>query len=887
MKQLLSGRLITLGQVVVVFILGFTIHWIWAASKPAAQKTASADGHHHEETGTQKWTCSMHPQIQKDGPGSCPICGMDLIPVTSGKTMGMRFLPVTPEARELMNIDVAPVERRYVEAEIRMVGKVEYDETRMKYITAWVPGRLDRLFVDYTGVPVGKGDHMVYIYSEELYAAQEELIVAARAARKPPRERTILDTGGVDLLKSAREKLRLLGLTKKQIAEIEQRNTPSDHMMIYAPMGGTVVDKLRQQGDRVKVGERIYAIADLTQVWVVLDAYESDLEWIRYGQTVEITTEAYSGAKPLEGRIAFIHPVLNDKTRTVKVRVNVDNKQGLLKPEMFVHGVVRAKVAGEGRVIDVGLAGKWISPMHPEIVKNKPGKCDICGMQLVRAESLGYVVAGDDKGAPLVIPVSAALKTGTRAVVYVELPKFPRKILETYQHVVAAMADERLPVIQKAFAELQAAVDEPNGLLRTRFSQAEWKKYAGHVHAEARIGSKAPDTDKAQLAFDAAKKAIDRLQEHFSPSDRPTFAGRQVVLGPRAGDYYLIRHGLAAGELVVTRGNFKIDSALQIKAKPSMMTPEGGGGGGHAHGGHGGKKPKAEGPGGPSSGDGGMNLPITMRRTLHHILAVSHTIRQFLERSELKSAKLKFSQIGSLLREIDDDAVEGHARLVWNELRMLLSNDAFEGSEAPTLSEANRVAGSLQHTLKRVDRQFGLSHGDQGPRRYDVSPKFQQQLAALWKSYTRISESLATDNPRAASQRAAEFNAALTQVDMKLLTSNDAHTAWMREIGNLKGIVANLAKAPELKSQREHFSSLSSVMQVLALSFGFGSANPVYQHRCNMAFSNKGAFWLQTDDKTRNPYFGSTMLRCAQQIQLIAGKKDGAVNAAPKHDHSK
>jgi Cu(I)/Ag(I) efflux system membrane fusion protein len=178
-------------------------------------------------------------------------------------------------------------------------------------------------------------------------------------------------------------------------------------------------------------------------------------------------------------------------TRTAKVRVNVPNPDGKLKPEMFVRAVVRAQVAADGRVADPELAGKWISPMHPEIIKEGPGACDICGMALVRAEDLGYLAPAADAAAlSLLIPASAPLITGKRAVVYVEAPG----------------------------------------------------------------------------------------------AERPTFEGREVVLGPRAGDEYIVESGLEEGELVVTSGNFKIDSALQILAKPSMMSPEGGvGGGGHDH----------------------------------------------------------------------------------------------------------------------------------------------------------------------------------------------------------------------------------------------------------------------------------------------------------------
>jgi Cu(I)/Ag(I) efflux system membrane fusion protein len=169
---------------------------------------------------------------------------------------------------------------------------------------------------------------------------------------------------------------------------------------------------------------------------------------------------------------------MDEKTRTVKVRVIAENADGSLKPGMFVRATVRPKVAAGGRVMDPRLSGKWISPMHPEVVKDGPGKCDVCGMDLVRAEELGYTVAKDQE-APLVIPASAPLITGKRAVVYVKVPG----------------------------------------------------------------------------------------------TERPTFEGREISLGPRAGDHYTVRSGLKEGELVVVKGNFKIDSALQIEAKPSMMSP--------------------------------------------------------------------------------------------------------------------------------------------------------------------------------------------------------------------------------------------------------------------------------------------------------------------------
>jgi Cu(I)/Ag(I) efflux system membrane fusion protein len=431
----------------------------------------------------QIWTCSMHPQIKLPKPGLCPICNMDLIPLTSDENetdAGMWELTVSESAAKLMDIEVAPVERKFVTATVRMVGKVDFDETNLAYITAWIPGRLDRLFVDYTGVPVREGDHMVSLYSPELISAQEELLQAIGAAKNVgDTESGVMQRMSESTAQAARDKLRLWGLTAEQITEIEKTSKVSDHMTIYAPTSGIVIHKNAVEGMYVKTGTRIYTIADLTKIWVKLDAYESDLEWLRYGQEVEFTTVSYPG-RPFKGTISFIDPILDEKTRTVKVRVNVSNADGMLKPGMFVKAVVRSQVASEGRIMNADLIGKWICPMHPEIIKDSPGECDICQMPIVRTEDMGYV--GDDPATvekPLVIPVTAALVTGTRAIVYVKVPE----------------------------------------------------------------------------------------------TEKPTFEGREIALGPRAGDYYLVRSGLGEGELVVVNGNFKIDAELQIRAKPSMMSP--------------------------------------------------------------------------------------------------------------------------------------------------------------------------------------------------------------------------------------------------------------------------------------------------------------------------
>jgi len=428
------------------------------------------------------WTCAMHPQIQLPEPGKCPLCEMDLIPVEGDDSGEDTQLVMSENAMRLAEVVTAPVTRQFVEADVRTVGKVMVDERRLRRITAWVDGRLDRLFVDYTGVPVAEGDHLVEIYSPELYSAQVELIESIKA-REDLKSSAVefLRNSAESTVKASREKLRLLGLRPEQIREIERKGAADEHVTLYAPIAGIVIHKAAVEGEYVKTGSPIYTIAELSHVWVMLDVYESDLVWIQYGQKVSFEVEAFPG-EHFEGRIAFIDPVVNPGTRTVNVRVNVDNPRLRLKPDMFVRAVIRSKVLGDGRTLDPDLSGKWIGPMHPEIVKDRPGSCDICGMPLVRAEELGFAGETPDEDPPLVIPVTAPLITGKRAVVYIKVPG----------------------------------------------------------------------------------------------TAKPTFEGRVVSLGPRAGGFYIIEEGLHEGEEVVVNGSFKIDSAMQIQAKPSMMSPEGG-----------------------------------------------------------------------------------------------------------------------------------------------------------------------------------------------------------------------------------------------------------------------------------------------------------------------
>jgi Cu(I)/Ag(I) efflux system membrane fusion protein len=761
---------------------------LYAGLRPASHGQA---GDHSSPAGEAQaqtiWTCAMHPEVRLPEPGLCPKCGMALIPEekAAGGVDAMRVFTTTAEAKALMNIQTAVVERRVPAALIRMVGKVSYDETMVSYITAWVGGRLDRLFVDYTGVPVRKGDHMVEIYSPELFSAQEELLQAKDAVASLDRSDVgIIRKTATATVDAAREKLRRLGLGDQQVAQIERRGKADDHVVINAPVSGIVVHKNAEEGTYVQTGTRIYALADLSNVWVQLDAYESDLSWLRYGQDVQLTSVAYPG-ETFTGTISFIDPLLNPTTRTVKVRVNVPNPDGRLKPDMFVNGVVRSRLSAGGRVMDPDLAGKWISPMHPEVVKDGPGECDVCGMPLVKAESLGYVSAEvAEAEAPLVIPVSAALVTGTRAIVYVEKPD----------------------------------------------------------------------------------------------ADEPTYEGREIVLGPRAGEFYLVRRGLAQGERVVSRGNFKIDSALQIKAQPSMMTPDGGAASsGHNHGGD----AHAQMPERKDATASGL-----FRQQVAGVLAAARQAHKAAEQGEVTAGREAFAALGDAVEQVDAGAADEHARMLWKEAAMRLGNDAFEGARAETPRDMERVSRSLNENVAFVRERLGLAHDKPVSSGPTVPHAFQQQLGGLFEAYFVATDALAGDDATAAAKALKQMAAALGEVDAEGL-NEPLSEAWKAHAAALEKILAGAEGPADLKAQRELLALLSEETASLAREFPPARSDAYYLLRCSMAFDGRGAVWLAPSKQVRNPYYGSAMLGCGEVEEMMHGKDTAPIDSGRggEHDH--
>lgn len=416
------GLILTVGGVVVGVLVG---HALFSPNSGDGKTGVASRADVKDAT---RWTCSMHPQIKRDQPGKCPICDMELIPMKDAGEEGDddagAVLRMSPRARKLAEIATSPVERKYVDVDIRLTGKIEHDQTLTDDVSAHFPGRIEKLYVEYVGMPIKRGDHMAEIFSPELSVLQDEFLLSLKeleAAEQSNSAQRLRDARKT--LRSVKSKMNVWGLVPKQIDEIAKRGTVSERVTLYSPASGVVVAKNVKEGEYFKTGDVLFSVADLSHLWVMLEAYEIDVPWIHYGQDVVFEVAAWPG-REFNGKIVYIAPEMERRSRIVPVRANVANPDGELRPGMFVRAVVKATVGEDGVVVGETFAGRWICPMHPEVVEDSPGQCGICGMDLVEAEtlpSLKQVKTRKDVGPALVIPASAPLVTGERAVVYVDL----------------------------------------------------------------------------------------------------------------------------------------------------------------------------------------------------------------------------------------------------------------------------------------------------------------------------------------------------------------------------------------------------------------------------------------------------------------------------------
>ncbi|MBU1014454.1 MAG: efflux RND transporter periplasmic adaptor subunit [Bacteroidetes bacterium] len=345
-----------------LLIAGLLLGWLFFHHSEPNQISTESTTHEHSDAEKTIWTCAMHPQIRMDKSGDCPICGMDLIPLKSSNVeIDDQAIEMSESAMKLAEVQTSIVSRGQASKEVLLYGKIQVDERLKQSQTAHVPGRIEKLLINVTGEQVKKGQLIARIYSPELVTAQKELIEALSLKDKYPA-----------LVEAAREKLRNWKLSKDQINEIEQSGNVSSTFEIFANTSGIVVSRKVNEGDYINKGAVLFDVVDLSKVWGIFDAYESDLNWISMDQNVEFTSQAIPG-KTFTGKITFIDPIINATTRTAGIRIEMNNSEMLLKPEMFINGII-----------------------HSTLKENAD---------------------------QLTIPQTAVLWTGTRSVVYVKIPE--------------------------------------------------------------------------------------------------------------------------------------------------------------------------------------------------------------------------------------------------------------------------------------------------------------------------------------------------------------------------------------------------------------------------------------------------------------------------------
>ncbi len=314
-----------------ILIGGILLGWIFFHSSPAKEEKHD---HAAEAPKATIWTCAMHPQIRMDKPGKCPICAMDLIPLTQNSTAEMdpAAVHLTKEAAQLANVLTSIVSSQKPVKEVRLYGKVQADERLLQNQVAYISGRVEKLLVNFTGESVQKGQPLALIYSPELVTAQQELLEAAKTKQTQP-----------EIYEASKEKLRQWKLADSQISAIENSGKIQTNVEVESTTSGIVTAKRVSMGDYVSPGSVLYDVSDLSRVWVLFDAYESDLLFLKKGDKIDFTIQALPGTA-FSGSIMFIDPVIDPVNRVAKVRLEISNPGAKLKPEMFATGIVHANL---------------------------------------------------------------------------------------------------------------------------------------------------------------------------------------------------------------------------------------------------------------------------------------------------------------------------------------------------------------------------------------------------------------------------------------------------------------------------------------------------------------------------------------------------------------
>lgn len=467
MKKLLNNKYILFS---LVLLIGGLVGWFIKPSDPHG--VTKLDYQDAKSSDHQVWTCSMHPQIRQNEPGNCPICGMKLIPL-EGEGIGVDPMAVSmsPTAMQLASVETAIVGKTKPVKRLQLNGKVKEDERRIYTQSTHVPGRIEKLSVNFTGDFIRSGQVIAYVYSPELVTAQEELFEAQKISDIRPR-----------LFEAAKEKLKNWKLTQGQIEEILKSGKPKETFPILSDVSGYVTKKMVSPGDYVRKGAGIYKVSDLSCVWILFDIYESELLWVKKGDRITYTIQSLPG-QYFDEVISYIDPVIDPKTRVARARVEVINKDQRLKPEMFVSGTVSVSLPQKDNMpVIPKSAVMWTGKRSVVYVKSNTGtNIQFLMREVTLGPSLGnsYVVAdGIEVGEEIAIngtfSIDAAAQLAGKPSMMnrtggtnIAIHGHEMTVLETAESVYTTKIQQTLTPLYRAYLDMK------NGLIKDDFEIAQ------------------------------------------------------------------------------------------------------------------------------------------------------------------------------------------------------------------------------------------------------------------------------------------------------------------------------------------------------------------------------------------------------------------------------
>ena len=429
--------------------IGLLLGWVLFGGNSSETKEHN---HSKETTSNQMWTCSMHPQIMQPEAGDCPICGMDLIPAEAGADgLAANEFKLTENAMKLANIHTVVInDENKFDNSIVLSGKIVENEKKNAVQVTYFSGRIEKLFINFTGEKIRKGQQLALIYSPELFSAQQELLTTLKLKNSQPQ-----------LYKAVRNKLKLWKFSETQINKIESSGKVIENFPVYATVSGTVTEKMVDIGQTVKEGQPLLKIANLQSVWAEFDVYENQVEFVKVGQNIEVSTNAQPD-KTIPSKVSFIDPILNTKTRTVTLRVNLNNPKSELKPGMFVKGKLEA-VNESTAVLVPTSAVLWTGKRSIAYVKTKQDKAVFELREIKIGSKIGdsyHVLEGLKNGEEVVangaftVDAAAQLKGKKSMMNKVE------DLTKDNHDVHMKMSNERVKVDSKFQEQLRMVFDE-------------------------------------------------------------------------------------------------------------------------------------------------------------------------------------------------------------------------------------------------------------------------------------------------------------------------------------------------------------------------------------------------------------------------------------------